>query len=318
MAIVPISQTVTPITSIPDRADMGLVEFDAAATQFADQIKAMGGDLATWATQANALAVAINLALNLGIGDSDFLRFVRSPGDIIHTSAAAAPFGTLIADGDLISRTTYADLFKALVTDAGFTATAFTVTIADPAVFTKTTHGFKGGERLRLYTTGALPTGLNATDDYFVVYIDANTFKLSTSQYHDAIVATTGTQSGSHTYLRSLWGLGDGSTTFRKPNLLDVFERNSGTDRPVGTYQKGTLTTGDWDGTASTGVLSLSTTINKTGQDKVGADVPDIAAYPDLQYASITQTSYLAVATRPDVAGVTRPSNIALLPCVVY
>jgi microcystin-dependent protein len=145
-----------------------------------------------------------------------------------------AQTGWIDADGAAISRTTYAALFAKLVTAAGFTAQTFTVTIASPGVVTKTAHGFVGGERLRLSTTGALPTGLNITTDYFVERINANTFYLLDAKRGGTRVVTTGAQSGTHSYVRSLWGLGDGSTTFNAPDLRDEYVRGYSSTRPLG------------------------------------------------------------------------------------
>jgi hypothetical protein len=141
-------------------------------------------------------------------------------------------------------RADYPDLFDLLVTDSGYVATNFTVTIASPGVVTSAGHGFTGGEIVRLTTTGALPTGLNTTTDYFVKYINANTFNLSLTDGGASII-TTGSQSPTHSYLRSDWGLGDGSTTFNIP-WIDVgelpvqaaYEKNAGkhTDGIVKTH----------------------------------------------------------------------------------
>ena len=164
---------------------------------------------------------------------------------IIDVSTSAIPTGFLKCNGAAVSRTTYSALFAALVTAPGFTLQTFTVTIATPAVVTKTAHGFTGGERLRLSTTGTLPTGLDTTTDYFVWYIDANTFRLQTMSnvLAGTFVNTTGTQGGTHSYLRSHWGLGDGSTTFNVPDLRGAFKRawddSRGIDsnRSIATFQ---------------------------------------------------------------------------------
>jgi microcystin-dependent protein len=146
-------------------------------------------------------------------------------GQINPWMGPSAPSGFLLCNGAAVSRTTYARLFKVLVTDWGFTATAFTVTIATPAVVTKIGHGLIGGERLRLTTTGALPTGLSTSADYFVEYIDANTFYLLSAARGGARINTSGTQSGVHSYTQSICGLGDGSTTFNVPELRREFVR---------------------------------------------------------------------------------------------
>ncbi|KAB1087355.1 tail fiber protein [Neorhizobium galegae] len=163
-------------------------------------------------------------------------------GTIIQAAFATPPTGYLKCNGAAISRTTYAALFQALVTAAGYTQQTFTVSIASPGLFSKAAHGFVGGERLRLSTNGALPTGLNTTTDYFVIYVDANTYRLSASQTSPVAINTSGTQSGTHTYLRSNWGLGDG-TTFNVPDLRGVpvrgldDGRGIDTGRPLGSFQ---------------------------------------------------------------------------------
>jgi len=82
--------------------------------------------------------------------------------------------------------------------------TTFTVTIADPAVFTSTAHELYEDDTLILETTGALPTGLSVDTTYYVVLngITSNTFQLATSKGGDPIV-TTGTQSGTHSYIKT-------------------------------------------------------------------------------------------------------------------
>jgi hypothetical protein len=79
----------------------------------------------------------------------------------------------------------------------------FTVTIASPAVVTKNSHGLLTGQKIRLTTTGALPTGLATGTDYYVIVINANTFNLATSmanalQTTSTKINTSGTQSGVH------------------------------------------------------------------------------------------------------------------------
>jgi hypothetical protein len=80
----------------------------------------------------------------------------------------------------------------------------FTVTVADPAVFTSTDHELYEGDTIWFETTGALPTGLSIHTTYYVVLngLTASTFQISTSRYGDPIV-TTGTQSGTHTWIKT-------------------------------------------------------------------------------------------------------------------
>lgn len=91
-----------------------------------------------------------------------------------------------------------------------------TMTIATPCVVTWAGHGLYDGATVRFTTTGALATGLTANTDYFVTYVDANTFKLSTTlanQVAGTFINTTGSQSGVHTAENYTTGRGTGAGT---------------------------------------------------------------------------------------------------------
>ena len=77
------------------------------------------------------------------------------------------------------------------------TGTTCTISIANPAVITLTSHGFVAGDVIRFTTTGALPTGMSVTEKYFVIAagLGANVFRIS-QQLGGTAVETTGTQSG--------------------------------------------------------------------------------------------------------------------------
>ena len=83
-------------------------------------------------------------------------------------------------------------------------AETFTVTIASPAVFTLTGHGFRADQKVRMGTTGALPTGLSGTwsTQYYVIStgLTTDTFQLSASQ-GGAAINTSGGQSGVHSLI---------------------------------------------------------------------------------------------------------------------
>lgn len=74
-----------------------------------------------------------------------------------------------------------------------------TVTIATPGVWSSTAHGMQNGNRVSLSTTGALPTGLAVNTIYYLVGVAANTFQLAAT-WGGAAIATTGSQSGVHTW----------------------------------------------------------------------------------------------------------------------
>lgn len=251
-----------------------------------------------------------------------------SPSTIQYFATNTAPTGWLKANGAAVSRVTYAALFAAIVTAGGFSSQNFTVTIASPGVFTKTAHGFIGGERLRLSTTGALPTGLNTSTDYFVEPIDANTYYLSLVPFGTRIV-TTGTQSGTHSFLQSWFGIGDGSTTFNLPDLRGEFPRGYDDGRGVdtnhsfGAFQKGTLSIGDMgasvatfsprDATAATSAVALA---------GAGYDTVNTIDYPLDNGSATGSGSASSLATLQSggeaFVGQTRPRNVSLLACIKY
>lgn len=69
---------------------------------------------------------------------------------------------------------------QSVITDATPGADTFT---ADNAtnIFTNTAHGYVTGMKCQVSTSGALPTGLSGGVDYYVIKIDADTFKLASS-----------------------------------------------------------------------------------------------------------------------------------------
>lgn len=74
---------------------------------------------------------------------------------------------------------------------------------ANPAVFTLVDHGLTVGDRIRLFTTGTLPTGLDADSDYYVVYqgLTTSTFQVATGD-GGTPVGVTGAGSGTHSYFK--------------------------------------------------------------------------------------------------------------------
>lgn len=124
-----------------------------------------------------------------------------------------------------------------------------TMTIAAPCVVTWTAHGLYDGATVRFTTSGSLPTGLAANTDYFVTRVDANVFKLSTTLANQVVgtcIATSGTQSGSHTgenYTTSR-GTGAATTEIERLNGLWVNKYDIANGPPArrGTYV-GTMVT---------------------------------------------------------------------------
>jgi hypothetical protein len=79
-----------------------------------------------------------------------------------------------------------------------------TITIATPAVVTKTAHGLTLNDSVKFTTTGALPTGIVSGTTYYVISagLTADAFQVSTTIGGSA-VNTSGSQSGVHTLIRT-------------------------------------------------------------------------------------------------------------------
>lgn len=160
----------------------------------------------------------------------------REVGEIIlHASPVPPSAKWLRTQGQAVTRTTYPQLFAALNPSIG----TATISVANPGVVTTANHGLVVGDRVWLTTTGALPTGLIANTRYWVATTPtSSTLTLAVTEGGPAI-ALSGTQSGTHTLLRSPYGLGDGTTTFGLPDLAGRAPLGPGagsglTVRPVG------------------------------------------------------------------------------------
>lgn len=136
------------------------------------------------------------------IREIDDLKYIKitSTGDFIRTVMRQAEIHYY---GSHDYADSYVNLGFGVVLPLVLDLGNITLTIANPAVVTLSSHGLVTGSKIKLGTTGALPTGLVADTYYYVVYINANTFNLATS-YENAIIdtpiliETTGSQSGTH------------------------------------------------------------------------------------------------------------------------
>ena len=81
--------------------------------------------------------------------------------------------------------------------NTGTSSSQFTVTIASPAVLTSATLSLVDGTAVAFTTTGELPTGLSVGTVYYIVNSTGTTANLSAT-YGGSLIATTGTQSGTH------------------------------------------------------------------------------------------------------------------------
>jgi hypothetical protein len=94
----------------------------------------------------------------------------------------------------------------------GGSAATCTISVASPAVITRTSHGFVAGDVIKFTTTGNLPTGISFLTRYFVLSagLGANSFRISVEPGGTA-VDTTGSQSGVQTVGLVTGGVGDTS-----------------------------------------------------------------------------------------------------------
>lgn len=99
----------------------------------------------------------------------------------------------------------------------------FTVTVADPAVFTCTSHGFVAGDVVRLSSTSILPTGLSDAKHYHVLStgLTANNFRLSLAPNGPA-AAVTATGLGTFSVGKVKGQVGDNSFLVVSPGPGDL------------------------------------------------------------------------------------------------
>lgn len=162
-------------------------------------------------------------ATNLFV-DSNALTGIISP-----FGGRVAPTGFLMCDGSAVSRTTYARLLSVIAPFG-----TVTISIASPAVFTKTAHGLVTGDKVHFTTTGGLPSGLSTNTDYYVIStgLTTNAFEVAVSP-GGAAINTSGSQSGVQTVYASGWGKGDGATTFNVPDLRSKFPVGMGASSTI-------------------------------------------------------------------------------------
>lgn len=119
-----------------------------------------------------------------------------SPGYVNISSADKLAF---LLDNSYTDPSGNYDTGTVRVSNESRTAT-ITVTIASPAVFTWTGHGFSANDKILFRTTGALPTGLTAETVYYVIAagLTADEFEISATE-GGAAINSSGSQSGVHT-----------------------------------------------------------------------------------------------------------------------
>lgn len=174
----------------------------------------------TKSTNGNAAIVASSAALIIATVRGEDLNSFIVAGQLLGT-----------ATNDNAASGNVGEYF-ATASGADNASSTVTITIATPAVVTWTGHGFTVGAAttaIKFTTTGALPTGITSGTTYYVKAIDANTFNIATTADNalaGTFVATSGTQSGTHT--------GD----------IRVTMAGAGTNQNLAAFQLGA---GDWE-----------------------------------------------------------------------
>lgn len=132
----------------------------------------------------------VDLSLARDIGEGGELALVFSP-----TSTLTTASGTAGINGQVV--VSKYPLY--------FIAKTVTMTIASPGVITlgSGTHTLQTGSPIVFATTGALPTGLNNTDTFYVINTGStSTFRVASTEANalaGTAINTSGTQSGTHT-----------------------------------------------------------------------------------------------------------------------
>jgi hypothetical protein len=129
-------------------------------------------------------------------GDLKSLKITSEAGicRTLMRSAEASFFG----DHSLLGQ--FVDLVIGVVLPQLVDKGPFTVTIASPGVATMIAHGLITGDKVKISTDDALPTGLEP-GIYYIIKIDNDTFRFASSYYNsqnNVPINTSGTQSGTH------------------------------------------------------------------------------------------------------------------------
>lgn len=161
-----------------------------------------------------------------------------------------------------------------------------TMTIATPGVVTSNGHGMATGDKFYFTTTGALPTGVTASTTYYASNIAANTFNISITLANAiaaVYVATTGSQSGTHTLVTGGLTLTSGTKGTTTNNSAtagyvgEVIESiklkvnatalTNSTDLSALLVTAVTLTPGHWDLYGYVGITGAATTLSNWRAD---------------------------------------------------
>lgn len=209
-----------------------------------------------------------------------------------------------------------------------------TISIASPGVLSLTAHGLPAGQRVKLTTDGALPTGFTAGTSYYVVSPTTDTLQLAAT-VGGTPINTSGTQSGTH-YLsagysafsgfrsevpmglrdydswRDGWLFGAQRTTYTRPMIIAKAPDNNIVTGPIAAV--GYTLVGDYYRIPSEMVASTDTptlpsqfhwAIIYLAMMKYGASEAAPEVYDDgqLSFSNLLRTIIRTQARRPRLAG---------------
>ena len=121
------------------------------------------------------------------------LQIVSSTPQTIATAASVAGAGGDVQQAKGVG-------IMCVITNSAPAAGTFTAAVTD--ICTKAAHTYLTGLKVQLTTTKTLPAGLSLATDYFVIKLDADTFKLASSLVNaqaGTAVDITDTGTGTHT-----------------------------------------------------------------------------------------------------------------------
>ena len=177
------------VSIVPDDEDMDVTDFASVTWTEVKGWQTMGaiGDSKTLISEeiiSSGRTLKTSGTKNAGSMQNSFIILPTDPGQLAIIAAA---------------NTSYNFPFRVRLNDAPPVKTSVvTVTIATPGVFSWAGHTLQNGDKIKFSTTGALPTGIVAATEYFVVGVASGTFSVAATS-GGAAIATSGSQSGVHT-----------------------------------------------------------------------------------------------------------------------
>ena len=201
--------TANPITLnfTPGSDDAILVSFNGIVQTPVDHYTVLGNQLTPTSIIPTGYPILITykaIAAQIGVTQASAVQFtptgtITKPNTQEALVEVAAAGGAKGAGRDQVFFENDATITSSYTIGIGAYVAGVTISIASPATFALTSHGFVSGSQVMFATTGALPTGLTIDTVYYVIStgLTANGFQVSNVTGGTAI-ATSGTQSGIH------------------------------------------------------------------------------------------------------------------------